>query len=89
MYHARLKNRVVAINEDKAKEYAKMGYLVTDTTGEVIYHPEATTLEGAKNQIKQLKEQIDDKDEAIKTLKKENAQLKKKLAEYKKTEKAE
>lgn len=40
MLKARKKNRIVRIPEEKADEYKKLGYTLTDEDGNVVYQPE-------------------------------------------------
>ena len=42
MLKAAKKNRVLRIPDEKAAEYKKLGYTITDMTGKVIYEPEDT-----------------------------------------------
>lgn len=40
MLKARKKNRIVRIPEEKADEYKKLGYTLTDEDGNIVYQPE-------------------------------------------------
>lgn len=73
-YIAKRKNRIIMIAEDKAEEYAKMGYSVAKLDGEKVADPEITTIEGANAEIDKLREEI--------TL------LRLKIKEFEETEKA-
>lgn len=53
-YKAKFKNRIIQIPEEKAGEYAKMGYTITKEDGDIVLEPEVTTLEGASILIKKL-----------------------------------
>lgn len=66
-YKAIRKNRMLMIAEEKANEYANMGYTVTDSAGNVVAEPTENTLEGANQQIARLKDEIKAKDDAIRT----------------------
>ena len=66
-YKAIRKNRVLTIAEEKADEYAGMGYTVTDSAGNVVAEPTENTLEGANQQIARLKDEIKAKDDTIRT----------------------
>lgn len=66
-YIVKKKNRVLRIPEEKAEEYAKMGYEVTDEDGEVVMNAVVTSV--AEAQI------------AVNKLQKENEELKAKLTE--------
>lgn len=95
-------NRVLTITDEKADEYLKMGYTVKDMSGNVILQPEPTGKEAA-NKIheleaknKELEEEIDaaatyvnDADDKINKLQKENAELQKENAELKAAIKAQ
>lgn len=93
-YIAKRKNRVIHIAEEKAEEYAKMGYTVKKENGETVFEPEATTLEGANITVKilqdenaELKAKLDEvtkyaenADKKIAALEVENAELKASVA---------
>ena len=66
-YIVKKKNRVLRIPEEKAEEYAKMGYEVTDENGEVVMNAVVTSVAEAQR--------------AVNKLQKENAELKAKLTE--------
>lgn len=89
MLTAILLNKEVNIAEDKAQEYARLGYTVMNGSGEVVAEPEISTTEGARAKIKKLQEEIEDKDAAIATLQAEIAQLKGKKTGTKKAAAAE
>ena len=40
MLKARLKNRILRIADEKADEYKKLGYTITDMEGNLIFAPE-------------------------------------------------
>ena len=66
-YKARKKNRVITIPEEKAEEYASMGYEVKNDNGDVIADAIISSIADAR--------------QIIKNLEKENADLKEKLEE--------
>lgn len=74
-YTAQRKNRVIQIAEEKADEYAKMGYQVKDSDGEIIKEPVDTSIEGAKETIAKLKAESSEKDQIIKELNKKIDEL--------------
>lgn len=53
-YIAQKKNRVIRIQEEKAEEYAAMGYEVTDDDGEVVFDAVVTSIAEAKETIAKL-----------------------------------
>lgn len=58
MLKARKKNRVVRIPDEKADEYKKLGYTITDENGETVFQPEdkdeiISTLRKENQQLKQ------------------------------------
>lgn len=76
MLRAVKKNRVLRIPDEKAAEYKKLGYTITDMTGKVIYEPEdiakkAKILEAENAELR----------EKLSELETENASLKAKLKE--------
>ena len=78
MLRARKKNRVVRIPDEKAKEYEKLGYIITDENGKTIYAPEDkdATIAALRKENQKLKQQLAEKD----------LLLKQKAAEAEKTE---
>lgn len=66
-YKARRRNRELTIPEEKAEEYAQMGYSVTDAEGNVVAEADITSVADAKKEME--------------VLRKENAELKAKLEE--------
>lgn len=66
-YKAIRKNRVLTIAEEKADEYAGMGYTVTDAAGTIVAEPTENTLEGANQQIARLRGEIEAKNAVIRT----------------------
>lgn len=66
-YKARRRNRELTIPEEKAEEYAQMGYSVTDAEGNVVAEADITSVADAKKEME--------------ILRKENAELKAKLEE--------
>lgn len=81
MLRARKKNRVVRIPDEKAKEYEKLGYIITDENGKTIYAPEDkdATIAALRKENQKLKQQLAEKD----------LLLKQKAAEAEKTEEPE
>lgn len=53
-YIAQKKNRVIRIQEEKAEEYAAMGYEVTNDDGEVVFDAVVTSIVEAKETIAKL-----------------------------------
>lgn len=66
-YKARRRNRELTIPEEKAEEYAQMGYSVIDAEGNVVAEADITSVADAKKEME--------------ILRKENAELKAKLEE--------
>ena len=73
-YVAQKKNRIIRIPEEKAEEYAKMGYKITDEEGEVVADAAIETIERAKEEITRLTKEVG----KVET---ENEDLKAKLTE--------
>ena len=73
-YVAQKKNRIIRIPEEKAEEYAKMGYEVTDEEGKVVADAAIETIERAKEEITRLTKELGKAG-------KENEDLKAKLTE--------
>lgn len=73
-YVAQKKNRIIRIPEEKAEEYAKMGYEITDEEGEVVADAAIETIERAKEEITRLTKEVG----KVET---ENEDLKAKLTE--------
>ncbi len=78
-YFAQKKNRIIQIAEEKAEEYSKMGYVITDNNGEVVAEAAITSVADAKKENAELKEKLKEANEQITLLKEENAELKEKL----------
>ena len=57
-YVAQKKNRIIRIPEEKAEEYAKMGYEITDEEGEVVADAAIETIERAKEEITRLTKEV-------------------------------
>ena len=53
-YIVKKKNRVLRIPEEKAEEYAKMGYEVTDENGEVVMNAVVTSVAEAQRAVNKL-----------------------------------
>lgn len=97
MLKAKSKNRVVRIPDEKAAEYKKLGYTLTDMNGNVIFEPEnpekeVTALKAENATLKERVSELEAKmaeaeqyaqadDEKIEALEAENADLKAKLSE--------
>lgn len=64
MLRARKKNRVVRIPDEKAKEYEKLGYTITDENGNTVYAPEDkdATIAALRKENQKLKQQLAEKD---------------------------
>lgn len=73
-YVAQKKNRIIRIPEEKAEEYAKMGYEITDEEGKVVADAAIETIERAKEEITRLTKEVG----KVET---ENEDLKAKLTE--------
>ena len=74
-YFAQKKNRIIQISEEKAEEYSRMGYSITEKDGEVVMEAAIASVADAKRKIEDLR--------------KENAELKKENAELKEAIKAQ
>ena len=57
-YVAQKKNRIIRIPEEKAEEYAKMGYEITNEDGEVVADAAIETIERAKEEITRLAKEL-------------------------------
>lgn len=66
-YFAQKKNRIIQISEEKAEEYSRMGYTITEKNGKVVMEAAIASVADAKRKIEDLR--------------KENAELKAKLEE--------
>ena len=68
MLRARKKNRVVRIPDEKAKEYEKLGYTITDENGKTVYAPEDkdATIAALRKENQKLKQQLAEKDLLLK-----------------------
>lgn len=90
-YKARRRNRELTIPEEKAEEYAQMGYSVTDAEGNVVAEADITSVADAKKEMEVLRKEnaelkakleetmlyAENADKKIEQLQKENAELKK------------
>ena len=56
-YKARRYNRELTIPEEKAEEYAQMGYSVTDANGNVVVEAVITSVADAKKEMEVLRMQ--------------------------------
>lgn len=77
-YTAQKANRVLTIAEEKAEEYAKMGYVISNESGEMVIEPENLERKVVELEAK-LKEAIlyaENADKKIEELQMENAELK-------------
>lgn len=59
-YIVKKKNRVLRIPEEKAEEYAKMGYEVTDEDGEVVMKAVVTSVAEAQETVNKLQKENED-----------------------------
>ena len=59
-YTVKKKNRVLRISEEKAEEYAKMGYEVTDEDGEVVMKAVVTSVAEAQGAVNKLQKENED-----------------------------
>lgn len=89
-YIVKKKNRVLRIPEEKAEEYAKMGYEVADEDGEVVMKGVVTSVAEAQGVVSNLQKEneelkaklkeatlyAEDADKKIADLRKENEELK-------------
>lgn len=82
-YTAHKANRVLTIAEEKAEEYAKMGYVISNESGEMVIEPK-----NLERKVVELKEKLEEAtlyaenaDKKIDELQKENAELKAKISE--------
>ena len=57
-YVAQKKNRIIRIPEEKAEEYAKMGYEITNEDGKVVADAAIETIERAKEEITRLTKEL-------------------------------
>lgn len=90
-YKARRRNRELTIPEEKAEEYAQMGYSVTDAEGNVVAEAGITSVADAKKEMEVLRKEneelkakleetmlyAENADKKIEQLQEENAELKK------------
>lgn len=90
MLKAAKKNRVLRIPDEKAAEYKKLGYTITDMTGKVIYEPEDTAKkasalaaenENLQERLHEATEYAENGDKKIAALEAENAELKNRVSE--------
>lgn len=77
-YTAQKANRVLTIAEEKAEEYAKMGYVISDESGETVIEPENLERKVAelKAKLKEATLYAENADKKIEELQMENAELK-------------
>lgn len=68
-YFAQKKNRIIQISEEKAEEYSRMGYTITEKNGEVVMEAAIASVADAKRKIEDLRKENAE-------LKKENDKLK-------------
>ena len=54
-YTAQKANRVLTIAEEKAEEYAKMGYIISNEAGETVIEPE-----NLERKVAELKEKLEE-----------------------------
>ena len=47
-YFAQKKNRIIQISEEKAEEYSRMGYTITEKDGEVVMEAAIASVADAK-----------------------------------------
>lgn len=82
-YIAQKANRVLTIAEEKAEEYVKMGYVISDESGETVIEPENLERKVAelKAKLKEATLYAENADKKIDELQKENAELKAKISE--------
>ncbi len=59
-YIVKKKNRVLRIPEEKAEEYAKMGYEVTSEDGEVVMKAVVTSVAEAQETVNKLQKENED-----------------------------
>ena len=64
-YIVKKKNRVLRIPEEKAEEYAKMGYEVTDENGEVVMNAVVTSVAEAQRAVNKLQKENEELKAAI------------------------
>lgn len=90
MLKAAKKNRVLRIPDEKAAEYKKLGYTITDMTGKVTYEPEDTAKkasalaaenENLQERLHEAAEYAENGDKKIAALEAENAELKNRVSE--------
>lgn len=90
MLKATKRNRVLRIPDEKAAEYKKLGYTITDMTGNVIYEPEDTAKKASdlaaenadlQEKLHEAAEYAENGDKRITALEAENAELKNLLEE--------
>lgn len=94
-YKARRYNRELTIPEEKAEEYAQMGYSVTDANGNVVVEAVITSVADAKKEMEALRKEnadlkaklkeatlyAENADKQIEQLQEENTELKKAVKE--------
>lgn len=82
-YMAQKKNRILMIAEEKAEEYANMGYEITDEDGSVVLGAVITTIADAKKLINELSRENSELKATLAEVKGHNEQLQKENAELK------
>lgn len=90
MLKAAKKNRVLRIPDEKAAEYKKLGYTITDMAGKVIYEPEDTAKKASvlaaenadlQEKLHEAAEYAENGDKKIAALETENTELKNRVSE--------
>lgn len=90
MLKAAKKNRVLRIPDEKAAEYKKLGYTITDMAGKVIYEPEDTAKKASvlaaenadlQEKLHEVAEYAENGDKKIAALETENTELKNRVSE--------
>lgn len=82
-YMAQKKNRILMIAEEKAEEYANMGYEITDEDGSVVLGAVITTIADAKKLINELSRENSELKATLAEVKEQNEQLQKENDELK------
>lgn len=82
-YMAQKKNRILMIAEEKAEEYANMGYEITDEDGSVVLGAVITTIADAKKLINELSRENSELKAMLAEAKGQNEQLQKENDELK------
>lgn len=82
-YMAQKKNRILMIAEEKAEEYANMGYEITDENGRVVLGAALTNITDAKKFINELSQENESLKATLAEVKYQNEQLQKENDELK------